>query len=138
VPSGGVLVQFLRFALVGTIGFLVDAAVLYALMFGLGAGPYLGRAGSFLAAASATWLLNRVYTFRAAERSDPRRQWLRFVGFMLLGGAVNYGVYAAVVSIGPDHPVVPLAGVAAGSLAGLAVNFTTSRLFVFRGGFSRP
>jgi putative flippase GtrA len=132
------LVLFLRFALVGTIGFLVDAAVLYALMFGLGAGPYLGRAGSFLAAASATWLLNRVYTFREVERSDPKRQWLRFVGFMVLGGAVNYGVYAAIVAVAPAHPVVPLLAVAAGSLAGLAVNFTTSRLFVFRDGFSRP
>jgi putative flippase GtrA len=127
-------VQLLRFAAVGTLGFVVDAGVLYALLHGAGAGPWLGRAGSFLAAASATWALNRRFTFADAPPAAKRRQWPLYVAFMTLGGAVNYGVYALAVTLGPAHPLTPLAGVAAGSLAGLAVNFTTSRLFVF----SRP
>ena len=51
------LVQFLRFGVVGTLGFLVDTAVLY-LGLALGLGLYLGRAISYLAAASANWALN--------------------------------------------------------------------------------
>ncbi|MBI1181632.1 MAG: GtrA family protein [Alphaproteobacteria bacterium] len=135
--ADGLAGQFLRFSVVGAAGFAVDSGVLYGLMYGLGAGPYLGRAGSFLAAASVTWFLNRIYTFRQADRADAHRQWARFVAFMVLGGLVNYGVYAAVVALAPPHPLVPLLGVAAGSVAGLAVNFTTSRLFVFRA-VSRP
>ena len=42
--------QFLRFALAGTLGFVVDVGVLYR-MLALGLGYYLGRAVSFLTAA---------------------------------------------------------------------------------------
>src|SRR6185437_12886929 len=64
--------QFLRFALAGVVGFVVDAAVLYALL-ALGLGYYLGRVFSFLAAAFTTWQINRRHTF--AARADGR--WLR-------------------------------------------------------------
>ncbi|MFN3233695.1 MAG: GtrA family protein [Alphaproteobacteria bacterium] len=124
--------QFIRFAIVGTVGFVVDATVLYALLYGLAADPYSARAGSFLCAATVTWWLNRTYTFPDAQSQAAHRQWASFIGFMLMGAAVNYGTYVAVVFYGPAHAVTPLAGVAAGSMAGLAVNFTTSRLFVFR------
>ena len=51
--------QFLRFCIVGTIGFVVDAGSLYLIMATTGAGPYLARLFSFMMAASATWILNR-------------------------------------------------------------------------------
>ena len=40
--------QLLSFAVVGTIGFVVDAAALYAAMHVLGAGLYAGRVLSYL------------------------------------------------------------------------------------------
>ena len=129
--------QFLRFAVVGTVGFLVDSAVLYALIYGFGAGPYLGRTASFLAAASVTWLLNRRFTFPDTGRTPAHRQWTLFVAFMCLGGVLNYAAYALVIALAPHHPFTPLIAVAAGAVAGLAVNFTTSRLFVFGAGLSR-
>lgn len=138
MPPDRITAQFLRFAIVGTVGFVVDAAVLYALIYGLGAGPYLGRLASFLAAASVTWLLNRRFTFPDTGRQPAHRQWTVFVAFMALGGLLNYGAYALVVTLAPDNPVTPLLAVATGAVAGLAVNFTTSRLFVFGPGFSRP
>ncbi len=138
MPSRQITTQFLRFALVGVIGFVVDSAVLYALIYGADAGPYLGRLVSFLAAASVTWLLNRRFTFRDAARAPAHRQWSVFVAFMGLGGLLNYGAYALVILLAPVHPATPLFAVAAGALAGLAVNFTTSRLFVFGPGLSRP
>jgi putative flippase GtrA len=138
VQPDRITAQFLRFAIVGTVGFVVDAAVLYALIYGLGAGPYLGRLASFLAAASMTWLLNRRFTFPDTRRQPAHRQWTVFVAFMALGGLLNYGTYALVVTLAPDYPVTPLLAVAAGALAGLALNFTTSRLFVFGPGISRP
>ena len=124
--------QFVRFAVVGTIGFLVDVTVLYIALHGLGLGFYAGRVLSFLAAATTTWLLNRRYTFQGAEQSKPSRQWATFVTFMTLGAVVNYGTYVAIVWFGPDHLLTPFSGVAAGSIAALAVNYTTSRRFVFK------
>ena len=124
--------QLIRFSIIGVIGFVVDASALYAVIYGLGADPYTGRVISFLCAATATWWLNRRFTFPDARDSAAHRQWAIFVAFMVVGAAFNYGAYAAVVFYGPAHALTPLAGVAVGSLAGLAVNFTTSKLFVFR------
>ena len=130
--KAGLVGQFLRFAIVGVIGFIVDSAVLYTAIYGIGLDPYTGRVLSFVAAATTTWSLNRRFTFPGAGDASAHRQWAVFVAFMTLGALVNYGTYAAVVYFGPEHALTPLAGVAAGSIAGLAINFTTSRLFVFR------
>ena len=124
--------QFLRFGVVGTLGFLVDAAVLLG-MLALGLGPYGGRVISYLAAASTTFALNRAWTFRAAPRNAPvAAQWGRFVLLNLVGFAANYGTYAALIASLPFVAQHPVLGVAAGSIAGMFINFGLSRRFVFR------
>ena len=126
-----ILGQFLRFGVVGTAGFLMDTAVLYA-MLRLGSGPYGGRIASYLAAATLTFALNRAWTFRGAASAPVARQWGAFVALNLVGFAANYGTYAALIAGSQtvaDHPVL---GVAAGSLAGMFINFAVSRRFVFR------
>lgn len=126
--------QFLRFGVVGTVGFVVDAAVLLGMM-ALGLGPYGGRIVSYLAAASTTFALNRAWTFREARRDAPiAAQWGRFVLLNLIGFAVNYGTYAALIATSPLVAAHPVLGVAAGSIAGMFVNFGISRSFVFKHG----
>jgi len=125
------ILQFLRFGVVGVAGFLVDAGVLTAMIW-LGLGPYAGRVMSYLVAASTTFALNRAWTFRSASREAPvTSQWGRFLLLNLIGFAANYGTYAALVAgtaIVAAHPVI---GVAAGSLAGMFINFGLSRRYVF-------
>lgn len=131
------LLQFLRFGVVGIIGFLVDTAVLYAGL-ALGLGLYGGRALSYLAAASATFALNRAWTFRGQGEGRVARQWALFVVLNLVGFAFNYGTYAALVAsvaLVAQHPVI---GVAAGSLAGMMGNFLLSRRYVFGGASRAP
>ena len=120
-----------KFSIVGTIGLLVDLTVLYFLLYLVGTGPYLGRVGSFLSAATVTWFLNRSFTFRDAAPEAHGRQWLRFVAVNCLGAVVNYGTYVLVLAIGTASAILPGIGVAAGSLAGLAFNYSLSRRFVF-------
>jgi putative flippase GtrA len=124
------VVQFGRFGVVGTIGFLVDTAVLYAGM-ALGLGLYSGRAVSYVAAATTTWGLNRTWTFRGQGSGPVVRQWALFLAVNLVGFACNYGTYAALVesvAFAAQHPVI---GVAGGALAGMIGNFLLSRRFVF-------
>ncbi len=64
--------RFGAFAVVGAVGFLVDAGVLTALVNGLGANPYAARAVSFPAAVTATWWLNRRWTFAPAGIGTDR------------------------------------------------------------------
>jgi putative flippase GtrA len=123
--------ELLRFSVVGTLGFLIDTATLYAAL-SLGAGLYLGRALSYLTAASANWALNRAWTFRQADRRRRGRQWVMFLLVNLLGFAINYGTYLLLVTSLPLVAVHPVIGVAAGSLAGLGGNFLLSRRFVFQ------
>jgi len=129
--SGDMLAQLLRFAIVGTFGFGVDSAVLYLAMWLFGLGPYSARLISFLVAASVTWICNRVFTFADADQENPLRQWRRFLATNAVGGVVNYATYALIVSLLPAHPLVPLFGLACGSVAGLVFNFTLSRRLVF-------
>jgi putative flippase GtrA len=124
------LATFIRFGAVGVIGFAADATIL-ALGLSLGMGFYWGRACSYVAAASCTWAVNRSWTFH--DKSSRRaRQWAQFLAANSVGGAVNYSVYALIVShLGGAFPVLPLLAVAAGSICGLAVNFFLSRHLVF-------
>ncbi|MFT8242481.1 GtrA family protein [Roseomonas sp. BN140053] len=130
-PHAVLLGQVLRFGVVGSVGFLVDSAVLLLTMLA-GAGPYAGRVLSYLAAASTTWALNRAWTFRASGASQPaRRQWVRFLLVNLVGFALNYGTYALLVANVPAVAAQPVLGVAAGALVGMGGNFLLSRRYVF-------
>ena len=131
-PTANVGAQIARFSLVGAFGFAVDAGVLILGLRVLHLGLYEGRLFSFLVAATVTWLLNREFTFPDAGRDRPRSQWAKYLVANGLGGAANFAIYAVVVGTTNVGNVYPVLGVAAGSLAGLLFNFTSSRLLVFR------
>jgi len=122
--------QIIRFGLVGAVGFLVDAGALYAYLRLEPGHFYSGRAVSYVAAASVNWLLNANFTF---GRVGGFGQWGRFLLFNLGGGAVNYGLYAALIATVPLAAQRPVLAVAAGAIAGFGVNFLVSRKFVFAG-----
>lgn len=129
---GRLVRQLGAFGVVGVIGLLVDMAVVWLCLRGAGLNPYLARVVSFLAAATTTWALNRSFTFRGARPEAAHRQWAKFLAANAVGGVVNYGVYAALVSGVAFFAAVPEAAVAVGSLSGLGFNFTASRALVFR------
>jgi putative flippase GtrA len=122
--------QFLRFALVGVVGFVADAGVLRLVVSALGFNLYAGRVVSFLVAVTVTWALNRVFTFR--HTGARAAQWLRFVCANSLGGAANFGVYALLVGTLSSMRENPTVAVACGSLVGMGLNFTLMKRVVFR------
>ena len=124
--------QFTHFAVAGAVGFVVDVAVLYALL-AMGLGYYLGRVLSFLAAAFTTWQINRRHAFAAEADGRWLHEWLRYLLAMSGGGILNYLVYGAVVALTAHRPWLPALAVAAGSVAGLAANFLTAKFWVFKG-----
>lgn len=127
--------QFLRFAVVGTAGFVVNEAVLFVFLRLFHLDPYSGQAAAFLFAATFTWWGNRWLTFReqAADTTQGMaREWAKFIAANALGGAVNYAIYASLVTFAPPPLDSPFLGVVAGTLAGLVFNFTMSKRYVFR------
>lgn len=123
--------QFLRFCVVGAVGFVIDAGILQFLVSGIGTNPYLARTLSLLVAASATWLMNRRYTFEV-EHAATHSEWVCYITLMVLGASVNYGAFAISIAVWELARAQPWLGVAVGSIAGLGINFLSSRLLLFR------
>jgi len=126
----GVLVQFLMFGSVGLAGFVVDTATVYALRHALGL--YGAGMAAYLVAASVTWILNRLWTFRGQGTGPVHRQWARFLAVNMSGFVLNRGAYALLVTFVPLCAEQPVYAVAAGAVAGMFVNFGLSRRVVFR------
>ncbi|WP_371437452.1 GtrA family protein [Polaromonas sp.] len=122
--------EFLAFGLAGVAGLIVDVSVLYLAAPVLG--WYAARVLSFVAAATATWALNRRYAFPERESGiSLGREYLRYLLTMLGGAAVNYAVYVATLHW-LHGAWVPALGVALGSCVGLVLNFTSARYLVFK------
>lgn len=123
--------QFLLFGIAGTLGFLVDAGVVSALVHGLEWNPYAARAVSFLCAVATTFAFNRSITFAASQKR--KGQAGRYLLAMIGGFVVNVGLYAVLVHGIDLVRAWPAIGVAAGSIAGMVMNYLSARFWVFSG-----
>lgn len=131
-------VQFVQFTAVGGVGLFVDMGALWVALQILALDAYAGRVFSYLVAATFTWVCNRAITFKSARPGGLLGQWARYLMANAFGAVVNFAIYALVVrnfrawfpSLEPS--LIPYVGVALGSAAGLIVNFTASKRFVFR------
>jgi putative flippase GtrA len=124
--------RFLRFSLVGVVGFGVDAGVLQVLVAMLGWNAVAARLISIPVAVVATWLLNRNITFSESRDAPAYKSLLRYAAVSAAGAAVNFVIYTALVissSLMALHPVVPLA---VASIVALVVNYLGSKYFAFR------
>ena len=124
------LTQFVRFGGVGLIGLVIDTAAVYTLRGTLGL--YGAGLAAYVAAASANWALNRIWTFRGQGSGPAHRQWGRFMVANLVGFALNRGTYALLVTFVAVAARQPVIATSAGAIAGMFVNFTLSRRLVFR------
>lgn len=107
--------QFLRFAFVGGIGFIVDAGGVF-LLTHWGWPPIVARIPSTSIAILVTWLLNRRVTFCVAK-PRTRRELMRYVVIATSSALLNFAIYSAFVLMG----VQPV----------LAVVFATAILLLF-------
>lgn len=122
--------QFMRFGVVGVSGLIIDTATVYGTRHSLG----LYGAGLIAYVTSATWnwVLNRKWTFRGKGSGSAHRQWGMFMVTNLAGFVLNRGTYAILVTFVAAAADQPVIATAAGSMAGMFVNFSLSRRLVFR------
>jgi len=124
--------QFGMFGIGGAIGLFVDYGMLRLLVSGFAGDRYTSRLISFLFAATATWIFNRHFTFHGPRRHSLFGEWLRYVIAMSGGFACNYAAYSALVYFFNLDGNELFFAVAAGSFAGMGVNFVGSRYWVYR------
>lgn len=122
--------RFVRFALVGGTGFLVDAGLLVALHNGAGFDPFSARLVSITASAFTTWRLNRSLTFGASDRSQSA-EGFRYALIAGLTAALNYCLYALTLIAWPELP--PIVAAVGATLAAMLFSYAGYSRFVFRG-----
>ena len=129
-PHRLALVQFARFFVIGTMGFVWDTAIVYALARPLG--TTLAGLVSYVIVATVNWLLNRVWTYRELSHGARHRQLLAFLLANSVGLLLNRGTYLTLIATVPLCRTYLVLPVAAGGLCGMFVNFFLSRRLVFR------
>ena len=129
LSRSGVSEKFIRFAIVGTLGFFWDTATVYALK--AHAGLYVAGTCGFLVAATANWGMNRIWTFRDHDHIAPHLQWAKFLVANLIGFIFNRGTFFTLVSLNALCRSQPVLAIIAGSLAGLCFNYFLSKRLVF-------
>ena len=128
-----VLRRLIRFGAVGVVAFAIDAGTLWTAVHQFGFGLYSGRALSFVTAATVAWYLNRRFTFQdRGAIGSSHQQWAAYLLASLTGAIANVGTYTLLVAFLPAFARAPTLAVAAGSLAGMLVNFNAYSRFVFR------
>lgn len=123
--------QLSKFAVVGFVGYLVDAGI--TILLSLVMSPYIARVPGFVFAALTTWGLNRVFTFGTdtSRYENLRNEFVHYLGLMLGGLVVNYSVYTAWIYYVEDFPLKLPVGVALGSLSGMVINFVLSKKYIY-------
>lgn len=119
------------FALVGGVGFAIEAILLTTLVQLFGWQPWHARIPSFLTAVLATWALNRRYTFPG--RGLQRRSMEAFF-YMLIqacGAGINLAIFGMCLLYWPQLRSVPVIPLAIGAAGGFAFNFCASNAFLY-------
>ncbi len=128
--------QIPSFALIGLVGYVIDAAITYAGAKYGGLSPEVARPPGFVVATVVNFLLNRAITFRRSE-APPVRAFIRYCVVASAGLAVNYGFYTGCVLLVPRFgldvtPAMLPLFVAVGAGAAMVVTFLGFRFFAFR------
>lgn len=127
--------RFLRFAIVGGAGFVVDAGLLALLHHGVGVDPFTARLISITVAALTTWRLNRLVTFGASPTSQTT-EGLRYATVAALTAGFNYAVYALMLVVWPA--LAPVAAAILATLAAMTFSYLGYSRFAFRGAKPPP
>lgn len=119
-----------KFALVGLVGFVVDALVLHAGLT-LHLPPAVARAASILCAMQVTFVINGLYIFRCLTWRSCAGHWWRYMLTNGFGNLCSYLVFIALVSLHQDPWSRPWLAFPASTACAYVINFTGARLLVF-------
>lgn len=122
------LERFIRFALVGGAGFIVDAGLTVGLQ-AAGLDIFSSRLIAISLAMLVTWRLNRAITFGASP-SGQAGEGVRYGVVAVAVAGVNYAAYAALMLFVPGMPAIIAVALATG--LSMILSYTGYSRLVFR------
>lgn len=123
--SRRLVVELLKFGIVGVIAALVDVGFFNVFLVAVGLGPIPSKVLSNIIATTVAYVGNRQWTFRDRDRTGLGREYVLFFAFNLAGLGIS--VLCLVVS----HYGLGLRSVLADNVAGNVVGFVLSTGFRF-------
>jgi putative flippase GtrA len=122
------------FALIGGIGFAIEAALLTALTHYAAWTPWQARMPSFCTAVLVTWALNRRHTF--AGRGLQRRsvEALSYAAIQICGALVNLAIFGWSLKLLPQLSRIPVVALGIGAAGGFVFNFAVSNAVLYARG----
>lgn len=123
--------QFVKFGIIGVLGFGVDSLMLYVGIDALGLSRVAAGYFSFPFAVIATWIGNRFFTFRDAKPMPAAKQFAKFLIVCAIGLTFNRGTYTLLVTQSAFVYAHPVIGLLAGTCAGMFFNFFAAKRHVF-------
>lgn len=126
--------QAFYYVVVGSVGCLLDTGLLILFMFLTDYDVVLIRLCSFTLAVSATWCLNKTWTFKEralATKDSQRRRYFQYLSTQTSGAVLNLSIFYFLVRHADNFLALPLAALAVGAVASTISNFLLSKYWVF-------
>jgi len=121
--------DYVRFAMVGAAGTVVNLGILALLRYALGVPHAYASAAAIEASVINNFILNDVWTFKSSKKAGALRRFIKFHLSSALGlltqWIVSYVIYYVIFS---QSIIAQLVGI----LAGFTVNYVLSKKFVWR------
>jgi len=116
--------QFLRFGLVGLLGFVIDTGLTLALQRLASLPPFAARPPAIVAAMLVTWWLNRAFSFRVAA---PLSSLGRYALVVAVAALLNYLLFL----VGVGYGMGTVAAIVAATAVSMIFSFLGYRYFAF-------
>ena len=122
--------RFLKFCIVGTVGFFVEATIIQSVKYLLPDLLLYVRLVSFPVAVFATWLLNRLFVFES--NNSKLKEVSKYLVVQTSGAVINIAVYTLLLLLSPLFKEYPIIALATGSGVALISNYIFSKIWAFR------
>ncbi|MDR1470230.1 MAG: glycosyltransferase family 2 protein [Spirochaetaceae bacterium] len=130
--SGTAFTQFVKFSLTGGLGTVTNLVIFFLCADIAGLHEILVSVCCFLVAATQNYIINHKWSFKQNTENESLslKKWLQFIAASLLGLVVNIAVMTFVLKnfALPYKFIAQACGIA----AGMIINFTLSKLFVWK------
>lgn len=121
--------EFARFAIVGSVAFGIEAAVITIGEL-IGFGLLLPRIIGFPLAVTCTWFVNRLWSFQVFNK-PTLFEYLSYVSGMLGGLVLNFFIYALLIGSQTFLSTMPLFCLIIATFVSMSTNFLYSKHLVF-------
>lgn len=121
--------NFIKFCLVGSIGFIVEAIIIETIKFLLPIFLIYVRLLSFPCALLVTWILNRMFVFES--KNSKTKEIIKYTFIQTTGAFLNIAIYTTLLITNSFFKEYPVIALGIGSGVALISNYTFSKFWVF-------